>query len=313
MFLSVSRRTDIPAFYSEWFYNRIDAGFLYVRNPMNIHQISKIRITPDVVDGIVFWSKNPGPLLKKLNKLADYNYYFQFTLTPYGHDIEPNVPSKNNEIIPLFQKLSDKIGKDKVIWRYDPILFNENYSFDYHVKYFEVLAKKLSPYTDKCTVSFVDMYKNAERNMKPFHILAPTNNEQISLMRTFSEIAHSENISLDTCAELADFNNYGITHAHCIDQNLFERIGKCRYEVNKDPNQREECGCIASIDVGAYNTCKNGCVYCYANYNMNIVKNNSSKHNSKSPLLFGDIGTDDVIKERKVKSCRDCQINIFDF
>ena len=125
MILSVSRRTDIPNYYSEWFYNRIKEGFLYVRNPMNAHQISEIKITPDVVDCIVFWTKNPLPMMKRLNEIKDYNYYFQFTLTGYGNDVEVNLPNKKTKMIPVFQELSEKIGKQKVIWRYDPIFFSD--------------------------------------------------------------------------------------------------------------------------------------------------------------------------------------------
>ena len=162
MIISASRRTDIPSYYSEWFYNRIKEGFVYVRNPMNIHQIGKISLSPDVVDGIVFWTKNPAPMLDRLGELEKYTYYFQFTVNPYSTDVEPNVPSKNDTIIPTFQKLSSIIGKERIVWRYDPILLNEKYTVDYHIKYFSMLADKLAYYTEKCTVSFLDMYKNTQ-------------------------------------------------------------------------------------------------------------------------------------------------------
>lgn len=157
MILSVSRRTDIPNYYSEWFYNRIKEGFLYVRNPMNAHQISEIKITPDVVDCIVFWTKNPLPMMKRLNEIKDYNYYFQFTLTGYGNDVEVNLPNKKTEMIPVFQELSEKIGKQKVIWRYDPIFFSDRYTKEYHLKAFKSIAEALSGYTEKCVISFVDI------------------------------------------------------------------------------------------------------------------------------------------------------------
>ena len=156
MIISASRRTDIPTYYSEWFFNRLHEGYVLVRNPMNIHQVSKITLNPDVVDGIVFWTKNPTPMLDKLDQLNDYTYYFQFTLNAYGRDVETGVPSKNNVIIPAFQKLSDKIGPERVIWRYDPIFISKIYTIDYHLHYFEQLAKRLSPYTKKCTISFLD-------------------------------------------------------------------------------------------------------------------------------------------------------------
>ena len=165
MIISASRRTDIPTYYSDWLLNRVKAGYAYVRNPMNAHQISRVSLSPEVVDGIVFWTKNPIPMLDKLDVLRDYMYYFQFTLNSYGADVERNIPSKNNVIIPAFQRLSDLLGPDRVIWRYDPIFLSETYTMDYHIRYFEELAKRLSPYTKKCTISFLDFYRNTEKDM----------------------------------------------------------------------------------------------------------------------------------------------------
>lgn len=158
MILSVSRRTDIPAFYSDWFFNRLHEGFVDVRNPMNIHQISRIKITPDVVDCIVFWTKNPYNMLARLYELKKYNYYFQFTINPYGKDIEANVPVKT-EIIDTFRRLSLLIGRNRVIWRFDPILITDEINVIYHIKYFEELAKRLENLTTRCVISFVDLYK----------------------------------------------------------------------------------------------------------------------------------------------------------
>ena len=158
MILSVSRRTDIPNYYSEWFYNRVKEGFLYVRNPMNAHQISEIKITPDVVDCIVFWTKNPSPMMKRLDEIKNYKYYFQFTLTGYGNDVEVNLPNKKTKMIPVFQELSEKIGREKVIWRYDPIFFSDRYTKEYHLKAFKSIAEALRGYTEKCVISFVDIY-----------------------------------------------------------------------------------------------------------------------------------------------------------
>lgn len=245
MIISASRRTDIPAFYSEWFINRIKEEYLYVRNPMNIHQIGKINLSPSVVDGIVFWTKNPIPMMEKLDKIKKYPYYFQFTLTAYGRDIEIGLPSKNKELIPAFCELSKMIGKERIIWRYDPIFINDTYSVEYHKRYFKTLASKLGAYTEKCTVSFLDMYKNTIRNIQPLGIRIPTREEQ--------------------------------------------------------------------IDIGTYNTCKNGCVYCYANYSRKTVNSHTQCHDPYSPLLFGRVGEDDVIKERKMTSLIERQMSLFDF
>ena len=311
MILSASRRTDIPTYYSEWFFNRIREGFVYVRNPMNVHQISEISLHPDVVDGIVFWTKNPIPMIDRLNELDRYVYYFQFTLNSYGTDVEPNIPSKKEVIIPAFQKLSKAIGKERIIWRYDPILLNDKYTLDYHIKYFRLLAEKLSGYTEKCTISFIDLYKNTQRNIAPLQIQTPTDEQIQILMGEFSQIANESGIYIDTCSERIDLDIFGITHAHCIDQARFERLGNYTLKIEKDKNQRQECGCIASIDIGAYNTCKNGCLYCYANYSQKTVCANNKLHDPRSPLLFGSVGQDDVVKQREVHSCRDCQMKLF--
>ncbi len=156
MIISASRRTDIPTYYSNWFFNRIKEGYVCVRNPMNIHQVSKISLSSNVVDGFVFWTKNPIPMMNRLNDLSDYKYYFQFTVNSYGKDIEANIPNKNDVIIPAFKRLSDLIGPERVIWRYDPILLTQQYSVEYHAKYFEEIAKRLSGYTHKCVICFVD-------------------------------------------------------------------------------------------------------------------------------------------------------------
>lgn len=312
MIISASRRTDIPSYYSDWFFNRIKEGYAYVRNPMNFHQIGEVTLSPNIVDGIVFWTKNPLPMINRLDELSDYIYYFQFTLNAYGKDVEPNIPSKNNILIPAFQELSQKSGKDKVIWRYDPILFNDYYTAEYHLKYFKILVDKLAEYTEKCTVSFLDLYKNTQKSTASLKLKNPTFQQKEELMQQFSEIAGDAGIYIDTCAEDIDVSKFGVRHAHCIDKARFERLGNCKLIVEKDKNQRPECGCVASIDIGAYSSCKNGCLYCYANFSQNTVSKNYSLHDPHSPLLFGNITDIDVIKVRDVESYKDCQMNFFE-
>ena len=303
---------DLNGMSTEQFFEKLKEKYVLVRNPMNIHQVSKIDLSPNVVDAIVFWTKNPTPMLVQLDELKDYTYYFQFTLSAYGPDVERNLPSKNKIIIPTFQKLSQEIGKEKIVWRYDPIFFNEQYSIQYHCKYFEVLASKLAGYTEKCTVSFMDLYRNTERNVRPLNIVKDTYEMQEELLQRFVEIARQYELYIDTCAEIGDFHKLRVEHAHCIDKERIERIGGFKLDVDKDTNQRAECGCVASIDIGAYNTCKNGCLYCYANYSENTVGKNFGMHNPKSPLLFGEIDESDIIKERKVKSLIKTQMSLFD-
>lgn len=311
MILSASRRTDIPTYYNEWLFNRIKEGFVYVRNPMNIHQISKISLSPDVVDGIVFWTKNPVPMLDKLYNLQDYAYYFQFTVNSYGKDIEANIPSKNDIIVPAFRELSRIIGAEKVIWRYDPIMLTSKYTIDYHVNYFNELAKRLSGYTHKCVISFVDFYRNTQKHLKDLDILPLGEKEMYELAERLVEIARENNLIVESCAEKINLDQFGIRHGHCIDCDLFEQILNCKMDLSKDKNQRPECGCMESIDIGAYNTCKNGCKYCYANFSQTTVNKNTGLHNPYSPLLFGEVMPEDKIIERKMVSLKNNQLNLF--
>lgn len=311
MILSVSRRTDVPNYYSDWFMNRIKAGFLYVRNPMNAHQISRIDISPEVVDCIVFWTKNPANMIEKLEYLKDYIYYFQFTLTGYGKDIEPNLPNKREELIPTFRRLSEKIGKEKVIWRYDPILINKRYTTDYHLKAFEEIADSLSDYTDRVVISFVDLYAKTQRNTKELHLEQMTKDEMIGLAGQMAQIASKHNLIIESCAEQIDLQEVGIRHGSCIDKKRIEKILGCKLIGEKDKNQREECGCFESMEVGAYNTCLNGCKYCYANFSDERVKENVRSYDQDSPLLCGNITPEDKITDRKVKSLKDAQLSFF--
>lgn len=305
MILSVSRRTDIPNYYSEWFLNRIKEGYLYVRNPLNAHQISKIILSPEVVDCIVFWTKNPEPMLSRLDELDAYKYYFQFTLTGFGKDIEYNVPHKKKVMIPIFQKLSHKIGKDRVIWRYDPIIFTDKYDPEYHLKSFEQIAKELQGYTSKCVISFVDIYAKNQKNMKALNSFFLTENDLIEFGKEIAFIAGNHDIKVATCAETVDLSSCGIEHNCCIDKELIEKIVGCKIQAAKDKNQRKECGCIESIEVGTYDTCKNGCQYCYANHSQESVSQNCKLYDVDSPLLCGVITENDKITERKVKSLKE--------
>lgn len=312
MILSVSRRTDVPNYYSEWFLNRIKDGYLYVRNPMNIHQVSKIDISPEVVDCIVFWTKNPEPMMNKLEQLKNYKYYFQFTLTGYGKDIEPSLPHKREKMIPIFRKLSEIIGKEKVVWRYDPIVITEAYSEEYHLKAFHEIASSLNGYCTRVVISFVDLYAKTKKNMKDIQMTDKSQKQLIDFSSKLAEIAKNNGMEIETCAELIDLSSSGITHSSCIDKNLIEKIIGCTIKVEKDKNQREECGCVESVEIGAYKTCLNGCKYCYANYSDERVKANRELYDVHSPILCSKITKEDNITERAVKSIKERQISLFD-
>lgn len=300
MILSVSRRTDIPAFYSKWFFNRIHEGFVDVRNPMNVHQVSRVNIKPDVVDCIVFWTKHAQPIMKRLHELDEYNYYFQYTINPYDRLIERNVPQKKG-IIENFRDLSDQIGLTRVVWRYDPILITDKVDFDYHIKYFEELAKRLSGYTQRCVISFVDLYKKTVRNTQALNMREPTVDEMHRFASLMTDIANNYGMKVVSCSEKEDLGKEGVEHGCCIDRKLIEQIVGYELDVKKDKNQREECGCVQSIDIGEYNTCMHNCKYCYANFNSEKVENQTKLHNPLSSLLIGELMADDKIKEREVK------------
>lgn len=313
MILSVSRRTDIPNHYSRWFINRIKEGFLYVRNPMNPHQISRIDLSPDLVDCIVFWTKNPAEMIGRLEYLKDYMYYFQFTLTGYGKDLEPGIPDKRGELISVFRSLSEKIGKERVIWRYDPILLNKKYTADYHLKAFEEIARSLSGYTGRVVISFVDLYARIRRNMAAFWAEEVPGESMTLLAGEMAGIASRYHLEIESCAEQIDLREAGVRHGSCIDRELIERLTGCRLTGEKDKNQRGACRCLESVEVGMYDTCPNGCKYCYANNGEEQVRAARRLYDPDSPLLCGAVGPDDKITNRKVRSLKDCQISLQDF
>jgi len=287
MIISCSRRTDIPAFYSDWFFNRLREGYVLVRNPMNHRQVRNVSLAPPDVDCLVFWTKDPSPMLDRLQLLKDYNYYFQFTLTPYGKDIEPHLPLKA-EIVDKFIRLSDTIGKKRIIWRYDPILLSASINLDYHIERFHDLARQLAGHTEKCIISFLDMYRHIQGRMTDHSVRPPDESEMRILAAQWARIAQSHNLRMATCAEKIDLADLDIGHGRCIDDRLIAALTGTELKIPKDKYQRELCGCIASVDIGEYNTCRHGCRYCYANVSQKKIEINQALHYNQSPLLIGD-------------------------
>lgn len=311
MIISASRRTDIPSFYSDWFLRRIEEGFVLVPNPFSPNMISRIKLTPDVVDCIVFWTKNPTPMLHKLNRIKGYNFYFQFTLNPYGQEIEKNIPALHKRI-EIFKRLSDKIGKEKVIWRYDPIFINDQYNIDFHKEIFAEMTEALKDYTEKCMLGFIDHYRHIKSTVKQYGIDPLKRSDIKNMVKSFKEATDNNRMILETCTVKVDLNDMGINTGMCIDKNLVERLTGYPISAKKDKNQRDVCQCIESIDIGTYESCLNGCVYCYAiKSNENKVKKNRELHDKNSPMLFGYPHEDAVIKEREVKSLRNNQKSLF--
>ncbi len=312
MIISASRRTDIPGYYSEWFLNRLKAGYVLTRNPRNHAQVSKILLLPEVIDCVVFWTKDAEKMADKLHIVDDlgYRYYFQFTLTPYGREIEPGLRDKE-EIIRTFIGLSEKIGRHRVLWRYDPIILNNKLTAEYHIEKFENLCKRLCGHTNVCTISFVDIYKRLGRTVKNQLLREITEQEMIRLADEFSNIGGRYGIELRACCEKADLSVYGVRRASCIDKTAIETICGCSLDVKADVNQRNGCGCIQSIDIGAYNTCRNGCIYCYANYSCPAVENNCARHNPDADILIGTVSRDEIVTQKKMQSNKNNNYNFW--
>ena len=233
-------------------------------------------------------------------------------MTGYGNDVEVNLPNKKTKMIPIFQKLSEKIGKQRVIWRYDPIFFSDRYTKENHLKAFKSIAEALNGYTEKCVISFVDIYSKNRKNMNDLSSYEVNDNELREFVKELNKIATDNNIEIGSCAEKINLDDCGIVHNCCIDRKLIEKIVGCKLKVNKDKNQRIECGCVESVEIGTYNTCKNGCAYCYANYSSKSVQTNVEKYDPLSPLLCGQVQEDDKISIRKVESAKETQLSIFD-
>jgi len=275
---------------------------------MNHSQVSKISLSPDVVDCIVFWTKdakNIIPQLENIDKMG-YKYYFQFTLTPYDCTIEKNIRDKN-EIVNTFIELSNIIGKERVLWRYDPIILNNRLSVDYHLEQFLLLCERLHSYTESVTISFVDYYKKLKTD-----IVRDITEEEITELSVFiGQTAKNYEMDVKACSERMDLTVYGIGKASCIDKYIIEKVCGHKLDVKQDKNQRGNCGCVESIDIGTYNTCSNGCVYCYANYSEKSVAANMKMHNPNSEMLNDALKVGERVIERKVKSFKSDQIELF--
>ena len=312
--ISASRSTDIPAFYPEWFMNRLKQGYAKWINPFNRQpqyvSFEKTRV-------IVFWTKDAKPILKYLKEIdkRKINYYFQFTLNDYENEnLEPNLP-KIEKRIDTFKKLSNKIGKEKVIWRFDPLILTNKITINNLLDKIHKVGEKIHKYTEKLVISFADIgvYKKVKSNLKKYGIKYKEFNEDSmkKIAKGIQDINSDWKLKICTCAETVDFSEYDIQHNKCIDDELMIRIFNgdkdlmnflgVNTEVGnlfpsdiierrkndlKDKGQRKNCGCIVSKDIGQYNTCKHLCIYCYANFSRDIVNRNFKKHNPKCESII---------------------------
>lgn len=271
---------------------------MLVKNQRRAHHYSEVSLQAEQIDGLVFWTKNPRLLMRHLKEIEEmgHAFYFQFTLTPYGEDIEPHLPSKE-ELLEIFCELSKEIGAQRVIWRYDPIFFTKEYSLIKHQEEFEQMCKRLSGYTQCCVFSFLDLYISSERRMKNLSYQIPTQKEQMEMAEMIASIGQEYKISAFSCSEEQDFSELGILPSSCIDSSLMAQISRREKKFVKDKNQRKKCGCAESIDIGCYDTCRYECIYCYARHKKKI----DTFHDPSAPALDGWPDSDAVITKRKWK------------
>ena len=301
MILNTGQRTDIPAFYSEWFMNRVREGFVMVRNPYNQSAVTRFEIRPDIVDMIGFCSKNPIPMLPHIAELNERGFaqYWQVTITAYGRDIEPGVPDKR-EIVAAFQKLSALAGKERIAWRYDPIFLDSKYTADYHCRAFERLARALSGWTDYCVISFIDIYPKVRRNFPEAREM--TEQEKTALGKDLIAIAAANKITIRTCGEGDFLSAYGAECGGCMTPAIYEKALGQPLNFPRFTPSRSECACYLSCDIGAYSSCRHYCHYCYANSDWRAVKRNAARHDPRSPFLLGGELPGDVVRQAEQKS-----------
>lgn len=309
MIIQTGSRTDIPAFYADWFAERLKEGYVYVRNPYNMTYVTKYILHPSVVDLISFCSKNPAPMLKYLDLLRPYGMYWYVTITGYGRDIEPNVP-EIPDVIETFKKLSDFAGVDSMGWRYDPIFLDDKYTRDYHLEKFEEIAAALDGYTQTAVISFIDIYQKVKKNFPKATALEKA--DRLYLGEHMTRIAKDHGMTLRPCSEGTELARFGADCSGCMTQPIYEKALGTKLDFPKIKNTRTSCACFLGNDIGMYNTCLHLCKYCYANYDAETVLKNNANHDPASPLLVGNIRPEDEIHQAEQKSWIDGQLS-FDF
>ncbi len=306
MIVSASRRTDIPALYAPWLMARLKEGFTLVEDSYRADRLYRVRLSPEEVDCIVFWSKNPAPMLPYLDALQQmgYIFYFQFTLNAYGDILEPNLPPLEKRI-ETFRALSCAIGAERVVWRYDPIVFCGAYTPAWHTERFSLLCTALEGAAQRCVFSFYDAYRHL-----PIWMRRPEPAQMLEMAQAFSLSARQHGITLSTCAEQIDLTRFSIGHGACIDAQFIEKLIGCKLRRKKDSGQRKACRCLPSVDIGAYNTCVHGCAYCYAVKNRAAAMRAHCAHDMCSPVLSAVPWQDKIVVDRKDVTLREEQLSL---
>ena len=300
MIINTGQRTDIPAFYSKWFINRIREGYVLVRNPYYPTLVTKFKLSPEVVDIIGFCTKNPSPIFKYLDELKDYGQFWYVSITAYDKDLEPNVPPID-KVIEDFKYLSNKIGHNSVAWRYTPIIVNEKYTKERHIKTFEYIASKLEGYTSLVAFGFVDIYDKLKR-IHP-EIIDTDDETKIAITKECMEIARRHHMNIRLCSKEKWLKEFGIDIDGCMRLEDYETALGDKLKVKQKMQARKGyCGCYLSNDIGEYNSCPHLCTYCYANGNRELVLKKYKRHDESSPMLIGNLNPEDKVREAKQES-----------
>lgn len=306
MIINTGGRTDTVQYYTEWLLNRFSEGYVLSRNPLFPHKVIRYELNPDTVDCVVFCSKNYEPILSRLHEITDrFSTYFYYTITAYGKDMEPGVPEIEESMETLI-RLSEMVGKQRIGWRYDPVMMTETYTLERHRETFESMAKALSPHIDRCIFSFVETHtrgtsrKRLENNVPGFIPLLRKDRE--ALAQELGRIAEKYGIYLQTCGAGEDYSAWNIHSSGCMTLDILGNANQISFKNLKHKGARQGCHCIESRDIGAYDTCLNGCKYCYANRNPRKVLENYQSHDKASPLLTGEIRPGDTIIQGLQKS-----------
>ena len=309
MIINTGQRTDIPAFYSKWFMNRIREGYVYVRNPFYPTIVTKFILDPKVVDVIGFCTKNPRPMFPYLDELKEYGQFWYVSITGFDSDLEPNVPPIK-QVIEDFKYLSNKVGKNAVGWRYTPIIINDKYTVEYHIKTFEYIASELSQYTSLAVFGFVDIYDKLKNNHP--EIKEVNKDDVIKIAKAFNSIAKKYNLDLRLCSKEKWLKEYGIDVEGCMRLEDYERSISTKLDVKSKMQARKGyCACYLSNDIGSYNSCLHLCSYCYANGNKNKVIENYKNHYDDSPLLIGRLNPNDKLRDARQESYIVKQFELF--
>ena len=308
MIIQTGMRTDIPAFYSDWFANRLREGFVLVRNPFNRQSVTRYELNPGVVDMVGFCSKNPAPMLRYMELLAPYGQYWFVTITPYGKDIEPNVPPKAT-ILRTFRELSRIVGAQSIGWRYDPILLNAEWTPARHIETFREMAAALAGSTHTAVISFLQLYEKVKANFPEAKTVPFT--DKLYITEEFVKIGRDYDITIKPCGDSRGLDVTGADCGGCMTVRTFETAIGQNLRVPPNPNNRKECACYLTGDIGAYNTCTHFCRYCYANADQKLVLQNCQMHDPDSPFLIGHSLPNDVIHPAKQTSWIDPQMRLF--